>query len=164
MNFFISPCFLPSSSFLFLAPCRNSLFYKVPIFWVTFIWVLQPVLKFGIIPNSQMGKLRPREKGLAKVTQFIRAKPGLEPWLFGFQFGVSGFPGGASGKECACNAGDLGSISRSGRSPGEGNSNPLQYSCLEIPWTEKPGELESMGSKRVGHEWACILLYYSGCQ
>ena len=42
-----------------------------------------------------------------------------------------GFPGGSDGKESACNAGDLGSILRSGRSPGEGNCNPLQYSCLE---------------------------------
>ena len=37
------------------------------------------------------------------------------------------------GKESACNAGDLGFIPRSGRSPGEGNGNPLQYSCLENP-------------------------------
>ena len=36
-----------------------------------------------------------------------------------------------SGKEPACNAGDLGSIPESGRSPGEGNGSPLQYSCLE---------------------------------
>ena len=42
-----------------------------------------------------------------------------------------GFPGGSDGKESACNAGDLGSLSGSGRSPGEGNGNPLQYSCLE---------------------------------
>ena len=41
------------------------------------------------------------------------------------------FPGGLDGKESACNAGDLGLIPRSGRSPGEGNGNPLQYSCLE---------------------------------
>ena len=39
--------------------------------------------------------------------------------------------GGSSGKESACNAGDLGSIPRLERSPGEGNGNPLQYSCLE---------------------------------
>ena len=38
-----------------------------------------------------------------------------------------------SGKESTCNAGDLGSIPGSGRSPGEGNGNPLQYSCLENP-------------------------------
>ena len=42
-----------------------------------------------------------------------------------------GFPGGSDGKASACNAGDLGSIPGLGRSPGEGNGNPLQYSCLE---------------------------------
>ena len=44
-----------------------------------------------------------------------------------------GFPGGSDSKESACNAEDLGSVSGSGRSPGEGNGNPLQYSCLENP-------------------------------
>ena len=44
-----------------------------------------------------------------------------------------GFPGGSDGKESACNVGNLGSIPGSGRSPGEGHSNPLQYSCLENP-------------------------------
>ena len=43
------------------------------------------------------------------------------------------FPGGSDGKEFACNAGDLGLTPGSGRSPGEGNGNPLQYSCLENP-------------------------------
>ena len=42
-----------------------------------------------------------------------------------------GFPGGSDGKASACNAGDLGSIPALGSSPGEGNGNPLQYSCLE---------------------------------
>ena len=49
---------------------------------------------------------------------------------------LPGFPGGSVGKESACNAGDTGdvcSISGSGRSPGEGHGNPLQYSCLENP-------------------------------
>ena len=41
-----------------------------------------------------------------------------------------GFPGGSDSKEYACNAGDLGSIPGLGRSPGEGNGNPLYYSCL----------------------------------
>ena len=41
------------------------------------------------------------------------------------------FPDGSDGKESACNAGDIGSIPGSGRSPGEGNGNPLQNSCLE---------------------------------
>ena len=44
---------------------------------------------------------------------------------------VLGFPGGSDGKESACNVGDLGSISHSGRSPGEGHGNRLQYSYLE---------------------------------
>ena len=42
-----------------------------------------------------------------------------------------GFSGGSEGKESDCRAGDLGSIPGSGRSPGEGNGYPLQYSCLE---------------------------------
>ena len=49
-------------------------------------------------------------------------------------------PWGLGGKESTCNveaAGDAGSIPGSGRSPGEGNGNPLQYSCLENPWTEE---------------------------
>ena len=41
------------------------------------------------------------------------------------------FPGGSDGKESVCNVGDLGSIPELGRSPGEGNGNLLQYSCLE---------------------------------
>ena len=43
----------------------------------------------------------------------------------------SDFPGGSDGKASAYNVGDPSSISGSGRSPGEGNGNPLQYSCLE---------------------------------
>ena len=44
-----------------------------------------------------------------------------------------GFPGSSAGKESSCNAGEGDSIPGSGRSPGEGNGNPLQYSCLENP-------------------------------
>ena len=44
-----------------------------------------------------------------------------------------GFPGGLVGKNLPANAGDPGLIPGSGRSPGEGNGNPLQYSCLENP-------------------------------
>ena len=48
-------------------------------------------------------------------------------------FYYMGFPGGSEGKASVCSAGDPGSIPRSGRSPVEGNGNPLQYSCLENP-------------------------------
>ena len=44
-----------------------------------------------------------------------------------------GFPGGSEVKASACNAGDLGSTPGSGRSTGESNGNPLEYSCLENP-------------------------------
>ena len=62
------------------------------------------------------------------------------------------FPGGSGGKASVYNAEDLGLIPGWGRSLGEGNGNPLQYYCLEIPWTEEPGRLQFMGSQRVGHD------------
>ena len=62
------------------------------------------------------------------------------------------FPGGSDGKASVYNAGDLGLIPGSGRSPGEGNGNPLQDIAWKIPWTEEPGRLQSMGSQRVGHD------------
>ena len=49
-------------------------------------------------------------------------------------------------KNPPANVGDSSSIPGSGRSPGEGNGNPLEYYCLEIPWTEGPGRLQSLGS------------------
>ena len=61
-----------------------------------------------------------------------------------------GFPGGSEVKVSASNVGDLGSIPGSGRSPGEGNGNS-SILAWRIPWTEKPGRLQSMGSQRVGH-------------
>ena len=63
-----------------------------------------------------------------------------------------GFPGGSDSKASTCNAGDLGSIPGSGKSPGEGNGSPLQYYCpWKISWTEEPWRLQSMGSQRVRH-------------
>ena len=49
---------------------------------------------------------------------------------------IEGFPGGSDGKVSACNVVDLGSIPGSGRSPGEGNGNPLQYSCWNTSWNQ----------------------------
>ena len=62
------------------------------------------------------------------------------------------FPGGSDSKASVYNAGDLGSIPGSGRFPGEGNGNPLQYSCLENPMDRGAWcRLLSMGSQRAGH-------------
>ena len=67
------------------------------------------------------------------------------------------FLGGSDSKESACNAGDLGLIPESKRSPGEGNGYLLQYSMYSrIPWTEEPGRLQSMGSQRIGLDLACM--------
>ena len=60
--------------------------------------------------------------------------------MYQFKLGFpGGFPGGSEGKASACNAGDLGSIPGSERSPGEGNGNPLLYSCLENPMDRGAG-------------------------
>ena len=68
------------------------------------------------------------------------------------------FPGGSDGKASVYNVGDLGSIPGSGRFPGEGNGNPLQYSCLENPMDRGAWcRLLSMGSQRVRHDWVTSL-------
>ena len=67
--------------------------------------------------------------------------------LFRFSFFMYewGFPGGSVGKESACDVGDPGSISGSGRSHGEGNGNPLHILAWKIPWTEELCRLQSTG-------------------
>ena len=60
-------------------------------------------------------------------------------------------------KKLPANAGDIrdgDSILELGRSPRGGHGNPLQYCCLENPWTEEPSGLQSKGSLRVGHNWS----------
>ena len=59
-----------------------------------------------------------------------------------------GFPDGSDGKESAHNVGDLGSIPGSGRSPGGGHGNPLQYSCLKNPH----GQWSLAGYSPLGHK------------
>ena len=54
-------------------------------------------------------------------------------YINAYKWNLEGFPGGSDGKASACNMGDPGSIPGLGRSPGEGNGNPLQYPSLENP-------------------------------
>ena len=63
-----------------------------------------------------------------------------------------GFTGGSDGKESACHAGDLGSISGLGRSPGRGHGSPLVLLPGESPWTGESGGPQSMGLQRVRHD------------
>jgi len=64
------------------------------------------------------------------------------------------FPHSSFNKESACDAGDLGLIPWLGRFPGEGNSNPLQYSCLENPMDRGAWQGTIHGVARVGHDLA----------
>ena len=77
---------------------------------------------------------------------------------FGGGFSSEDFPGGSDGKASVYNAGDLGSIPGSGRFPGEGNGNPLQYSCLENPMDR--GAWCPWGG-RVGHELSSFTFTYT---
>ena len=61
-----------------------------------------------------------------------------------------GFPGGSDGKESSCNMGKTRVLSWI---PGERMATHSSIPCLENPWTEEPGGLQSMGSQRVGHDW-----------
>ena len=74
-----------------------------------------------------------------------------------------GFPDGSVNPRAS--AEDVGSIPGSGRSPGEGNGNPVQYSCLENPWTEEPGGLQSQGLQETGfsNQTATNTVLHHGC-
>ena len=85
-----------------------------------------PRLGTGVCRNSQVTAAR-----LGPGVCHLRAwEDGSDEDYLGSARGV---PRWFGGKESACQAGDMGLISGSGRSPGEGNGNPLQYSCLENP-------------------------------
>ena len=75
---------------------------------------------------------------------------------------MRGFPGVSDGDESACNAADMSSIPQLGRSPGEGDGYPLEYSCLENPmdrgawWVTVHGVLESDKTEQMSthlHKW-----------
>ena len=82
---------------------------------------------------------RVRQEGRIEHREVVRRLLGFSEDSLDPEFAVEmersgeSFPGGPDGKESAYNVGDLGLIPESGRSPGEGNGNPLQYSCLENP-------------------------------
>ena len=75
-----------------------------------------------------------------------------------------GFPCGSDGKESACSAGDLGSIPGLGRSPREGNDNPLQYPCLENPMDRGAWWAAVHGVAKSGTtEWLTLHTVYFIC-
>ena len=113
-----------------VSPCLLSPFFSVSGHWQT---------PFSLPLSSGLSSPLFLTQGFS-----IRSPSRAEQLLF-----IMGFPGSSDGREPACNSEDPGSIPGLGRSPGEGQGNPLQYSCLENPWTEDPGGLQSMGWQRV---------------
>ena len=98
-------------------------------------------------PGSIPGSGRSLKKGMVTHSSILSTPHSPPP-----KKSPKDFPGGSDGKASVYNVGDPGSIPGLERSPGEGNGNPLQYYCLENPWTEEPGRLQSMGSLRVRHD------------
>ena len=124
-------CSLPGSSI-------HGIFQARVLEWVAIAWpnylrwqaeIHRKTLKFcaweGRVSHTHQWLLRGRRKG--------EGGEGWEESLRGLQPPRSHFPHSSVGKESTCNAGDLGSIPGLGRSPREGNGNPLHYSCLENP-------------------------------
>ena len=98
----------------------------------------------------------PRDGGAwwAAVYGVAQSRPRLK------RLSSSSFPGGSEGKASACNVGDPGSIPGLGTSPGEGNGNPLQFSCLENPMDRGDWQAAVHGVTRVGHDWVINTFHF----
>ena len=110
---------------------------------------LRPDVKF----QTSGSNLILRKKFNMKIQgPYLRKKKKGLTFLQGTSQPFLDFPGGSVVKNLPANSGDTGSIPGLGRSPRKGNSNSLQYSCLENPMNR--GALWSMGSQRVGYDLA----------
>ena len=103
--------------------------------WVRSLGREDPLEKEMAIHSRTVAWKIPRTEEPGRL-QSMRAQRVGHDWVTSLSFPYTvgaGFPGGSVDKESACNAGNAGSMPGSGRSPGGGHSNPLQYSCLENP-------------------------------
>ena len=112
--------------------------------WIRKLWYIYTMEYYSAIKKNALESVLMRWTELEPIIQNEVSQK--EKHQYSILTHIDGFPGGSEVKSSVCNAGDLGSIPGSGRSPGEGNGNPLQCSCLENPRTEEPGRLQSMGS------------------
>ena len=92
-----------------------------------------------------------RAKSMKHHKEVLKIKVSLSCSYFSLQ---ESFPSGPDDKDSSCNAGDQGPIHGSGRSPGEGNGNPLQYSCLENPIDRGAWQAPVYGVTKVRHNLA----------
>ena len=129
-----------------------------------------PVLQADSLPSEPPGKLDQIKEYPQKGKMSLKWRPndlfgnedskeetrGKITWRYRTQIlnrSIDGLPKWLSGKESACSAGDVSSVSGLGRSPGEGNDNPFQYSCLRNPmyrgawWATVCGVAEVVGTR-----------------
>ena len=98
-----------------------------------------------LLPGTSHQQIKGPKKSYIKDLCLTTFSPGSSNWWL-------------SGEESTYNerdAGNTGLIPGSGRSPGEGMATHSGICAWKIPWIEEPGGLQSMGSQRVGHSWAC---------
>ena len=103
--------------------------------------LLPRVIRAGRTRRSSVssgGELRPLMEGPEAPVRLQGTRSPARHWTGGLIGSAQGSPGGSDGKESACNAAGLGSVSGSGRSHGKGGGNPLQLSCLENPVDRGP--------------------------
>ena len=135
-----APIWLCKDNFFFFFPGKEP-----PYLLKHYLWLLS-------YHNSRVEQLQQKPFG-SQSLKYLQLAPlqtqFTTPWLIWTRIYLTkGFPRWLSGKESACNAGDMGSIPGSGRFPRERNANPFQYSCLENPWTEGPHGVQSMRSQK----------------
>ena len=140
------------NSYMNIASLSLSKYLLIQIKWLSHLnWVLTMLCNFCslrcdsktdmnfffLLHNFRKGRFVLRMVDLSNLSKWFvffsllswKLSPHLKEALYSFL----GFPSGSDGKESACSAGDLSLIPGLGRSSGEGNGNPLQYSCLENP-------------------------------
>ena len=117
--------------------------------------------------QSSYSRLKYPEKTTALVAQLVKNPPAMQETQFNSWAGkirwrrdrlpalvLLGFPGGSDGKQSACNAGHLASIPGWEDPLEKGSATHSSILACRIPWKKDAGELQSMGSQRVGHIWA----------
>ena len=120
---------------------------------VTRMWKKNPLQEHMCKGETKAEVDRKFRKAPGKSVCALKPRYHQRKWAVVGNHSITGhFPGGSDGKASAYNAGDPGSIPGLGRSPGEGNGNPLQYSYLENPMDGGTWQATVMGSQRVGHD------------
>jgi len=131
-------------------PARENLpsilvsYYPVSLRWASLKLMDSPCLfsKKKWAPWGQTCRLSQLSASALLHSEWLGVQSQSSNILSKLEVVITWLPWWLSGKKSTCHCRRQGLSPGSGRSPGEGNGNPLQYSCLEIPWTEEPGRLQ----------------------